>query len=214
MYRMNDASRSAMTDATDELYREFAIPAPPVIEGCPCCIDTRGVDALLTMPLRQLSGDALWRYTTGAFLTVGGERDFRYLLPRIFEIASVDAGDSPGAEIVLGKLKRANWKTWPERERRAIEEFVNAWFDHVLADGLKGANEGWPDGLRTESVVCGAAIAGMPISRWLERLKSPSSQPVLEDLRASYPRSHIGFWKEAPEAFQELCAKLEIESAK
>lgn len=212
---MDEFSRSAamerLTGATDELYREFATPVPPIIEGCPCCIDTRSVDLLLTTPLRQLSGDTLWRYTTGAFLTVGGERDFRYLLPRIFEIASVDAGDSPGAEIVLGKLKLANWKTWPERERQAIEAFIDAWFDRQLANGLEGAQEGWSGGSETESVVCGAAIAGMSISRWLERLKLPSSRPVLDDFRRSYTRGPNGFWEGAPEAFRELCLKLEIE---
>lgn len=112
---MNETSQPIVTarlkEATDALYNEFAAPVPPVIEGCPCCIDTSGVDVLLTTPLRQLTGEQLWRYITGAFLTVGGDRDFRYLMPRIFELSAFDdLGEVPDTEIVLGKLKLANWQ--------------------------------------------------------------------------------------------------------
>eukprot|EP01035_Chromulina_nebulosa_P046710 gene46710-63278_t len=106
-------------EATEELYRQFAAPTPSVIEGCPCCIETRGVDILLSTPLRTLSGQALWRYVSGAFLTIGSTRDFRYFLPRIFEIALLDPRNSNSAEIVLGKLRRAAWQQWPPGERDA-----------------------------------------------------------------------------------------------
>jgi hypothetical protein len=89
--------------ALDAIYSLFSAPTPRVIEGCPCCVGSRGVDVLLNTPLRALTGDALWRYVTGAFLTVGSERDFRYLLPRILELAVCDPGALPDVEIVLGK---------------------------------------------------------------------------------------------------------------
>src|SRR5258707_907684 len=85
-------------DALDVVYRQFASPAPVTIEGCPCCLATRGVDALLTTPLRALTGKALWRYVSGVFHTVGSERDFRYFLPRILDNAINDPGNSNNTE--------------------------------------------------------------------------------------------------------------------
>ncbi|MBH0014548.1 hypothetical protein I6F66_21105, partial [Pseudoalteromonas sp. NZS100_1] len=97
------------SEALDAVYRTFEMPAPSTIEGCPCCIDTRGTDVLLATPLREISGMALWRYVSGAFLTVGDEQDFRYLLPRILDVSVSDPANANNPEIVLGKLSLAGW---------------------------------------------------------------------------------------------------------
>jgi hypothetical protein len=185
------------------LYREFEALPPSVIEGCPCCIETRGVDVLLTTDLAQLTGDDLWRYTTGTFLTIGGPRDFRYLLPRIFEIAANDLGSSPGAEIVLGKLKLAEWQSWSSKNQFVVTEFIDAWLRHALVADLQ-------DRLicQTESVLCGAAIAGMSLSRWHKQLRSRDALPVLNGLREIHEVGITGFWEEAPEGFSELAEML------
>lgn len=130
-------------DALEVVYRVLAVPVPLVIEGCPCCVATRGVDALLTTPLRALTGEALWRYVSGVFHTVGSERDFRYFLPRILDVAINDPGNSNDIEIALGKLKLANWQSWPADERAAIETLVEAWFERALANDLIEAADGW-----------------------------------------------------------------------
>lgn len=113
-----------LSDALEALYRQFAAPAPSKIEGCPCCISTRGADVLLATSLRQLGGRTLWRYVSGAFLTIGGDRDFRYLLPRILDIAAHEPESFIDPEILLGKLKLAGWASWSASDRRAVEEFV------------------------------------------------------------------------------------------
>ena len=116
-----------MRDALETVYRVFAAPVPLAIEGCPCCLATRGVDVLLTTPLRALSGMTLWRYVSGVFYTVGSERDFRYFLPRVLDLAINEPGESNNVEIVLGKLKLAHWQSWSMDERAAIETLVDAW---------------------------------------------------------------------------------------
>lgn len=181
--------------------------APSVIEGCPCCISTRGTDVLLTTPLRQITGQELWRYVSGAFLTVGNEFDFRYLLPRILELSVTDPGNSNDPEIVLGKLALANWRSWTLDEQRAIEEFVDAWFEHALETDLANAEDGWI-GYATESVLCGAARAKMPLARWLLRLHDPSASPVLADMRERFPREMSAFWEDVPLGFQEFSTIL------
>ncbi|MGR6327493.1 hypothetical protein ACU5AX_00340 [Sphingomonas sp. XXL09] len=107
---MNDQASSQagqrVRQAVEALYRTFDLPPPAVIEGCPCCISTRGTDVLLTTPLRQITRQQLWGYVSGAFLTVGDEPDFRYLLPCIHDVSASDPGNANDPEIVLGKLGR------------------------------------------------------------------------------------------------------------
>lgn len=196
-----------MVASVEELYRVFAAKAPPVIEGCPCCIDTRNVDVLLVTPLRELSGDQLWRYITGAYLTVGGDRDFRYLMPRIFELAALGPFGVPNTEIVLGKLARARWETWQAAETEAVLEFIDAWFSAALEQDLLQAEEGWI-GDQTESLLCGMAYAGLPVADWLIRLTEPAHAPLLADLRQRHPRELSAFWDDVPESFTQLSAFL------
>lgn len=190
-------------DGLEAVYREFAGPVPSMIEGCPCCIGTRNVDVLLTIPLRDLTGQALWRYVSGAFYTLGGEQDFRYLLPRILDISVNDPGNANDPEIVLGKLKHANWQSWSAAKRRAIEEFVDAWFEQALAQDLAEADSGWI-GWAAESVLCVAAQAGLPLAPWLVRLHEPKAAPVLADLKKRFPDQLSAFWENTPAAFKEF----------
>ncbi len=190
-------------DAVAAVYRRFAAPAPSKIEGCPCCISTRGADVLLTTPLRRLTGQELWRYVSGAFLTIGGEQDFRYLLPRILEIAVQEPDSFIDPEILLGKLKLANWACWPASDRRAVEELVNGWFEQALARDLAAADE-FQVGREAESVLCGAALAGLRLGRWLDRLRESDASQVLADLKDRFPGELSAFWEGAPSAFEEL----------
>ena len=201
------SSNVRVHDALEATYREFAAPAPFAIEGCPCCISTRGADVLLATPLRELTGQALWRYVSGVFLTIGSERDFRYLLPRILEVSVSDPGNANDPEIVLGKLRLGNWQSWSLTERQAVEEFVDAWFERELMLDLAEADDGWI-GESAESVLCGAARAGFPLSRWLVRLNDPVAAPVLGNLKERFPGQLSAFWEDAPAGFRELLTIL------
>jgi hypothetical protein len=206
------SSKSAPADArvgeaVEAVYRAFALPTPAVIEGCPCCISTRGVDVLLTTPLRELTGQELWRYVSGAFLTVGSELDFRYLLPRILDISVSDPENAKDPEIVLGKLGLANWRSWSAVEQGVIEDFVNAWFEWALARDLAEADDGWI-GSEAESVLCGAARAGLSLAPWLFRLHDPVARPVLVDLRKRFPGHLSAFWEDTPAGYRELSTIL------
>lgn len=189
--------------AVEALYREFAAPAPPVIEGCPCCIAERGVDVLLTTPLRQLSGQQLWAYVSGLFYTVGSVGDFRYLLPRILDVAVNDPGNSNDPEIVLGKIGLADWQGWAAPERRAVQELIDAWFEMALVRDALNSDEGFV-GTEAESVLCGAARAGLSLKPWLDRLREPDARPVLADLAERYPDQLSAFWEDAPAGLESL----------
>ena len=194
-------------EALEAVYRTFDLPPPRAIEGCPCCISTRGTDVLLTTPLRQLSDQALWRYVSGAFLTIGDEQDFRYLLPRILDISVFDPGNSNDPEIVLGKLPLAHWRSWAPTEQNVIEAFVDAWFEWALASDIAEAEEGLI-GTDAESVLCGAARAKMSLHHWLLRLLEPDAAPVLINMKNRFPAEMSGFWESAPAGLQELSTIL------
>ncbi len=194
-------------EAVEIVYRTFDFPLPTVIEGCPCCISTRRTDILLTTPLREITGQTLWQYVSGVFLTVGGNQDFRYLLPRILEVSAFDPGNANDPEVVLGKLQLAGWRSWTPDEQSAVAQFVDAWFEQVLATDLAGADEGWI-GTDAESILCGAARAEMPLERWLMRLSDPSAAPVLADMQERYPNEMSAFWEYAPAGLQEFSTIL------
>lgn len=196
-------AQAQVRDALEAIYREYAAPTPPQIEGCPCCISTRGVHVLLTTPLRHLSAQALWRYVSGAFLTIGRAQDFRYLLPRILDVAVNEPENFIDPEIVLGKLRLANWTSWSAGERQVIEEFVDSWFEQALARDLAEADDFWV-GAEAESVLCGAALAGLSLRRYLNRLQGPDANRVLADLKARFPGKLSAFWVDAPTGFEEL----------
>lgn len=195
-------------EALEAVYRAFEAPPPSVIEGCPCCIDTRNTDLLLSTPLRQIPGMVMWRYVSGAFLTVGGERDFRYLLPRILDVGMFDPGNLPDPQIILGKLPLANWRSWQVDEQRVIEALVAVWFEYAVSRDL-ASWDGWSFAQSTEGVLCGAARAGLPLSRYLSRLSEPDAEPILGDLRESFPEKPSYFWEDVPEAFYVVRAFLE-----
>ncbi len=205
--RVTHQATRRVREALEAVYRAFDLPPPSVIEGCPCCIATRGTDVLLTTPLRQITGPALWRYASGVFLTIGDQQDFRYLLPRILDISVSDPGNANDPEVVLGKLSLAAWRTWAQNEQRAIEAFIDAWFEQALANDLAEADEG-EIGTDAESVLCGAARAGMPLERWLFRLSEPDAAPVLADMQKRFPSEMSGFWEYAPAGFRDLSVIL------
>ncbi|MFO1014521.1 MAG: hypothetical protein U1E50_12240 [Caulobacteraceae bacterium] len=103
------------------LYATFAAPRPVRIDGCPCCIARKSLGPLHTRALRDLTGEDLGAYAFSLFHTVGAEVDFRYFLPRIFELTAEAPGAYPGAEIAFHKLALAHWETWPKAERAATE---------------------------------------------------------------------------------------------
>ncbi|MGR4892432.1 hypothetical protein ACIPPQ_15490 [Sphingopyxis sp. LARHCG72] len=194
-------------DAIHSVYRHFATPAPSAIEGCPCCVDTRNVDVLLTTPLPEITAQALWRYVSGAYYTIGSDQDFRYLLPRILEISVNDPGNANNPEIVLNKLALAQWRSWGTEEQQAVSELLDAWFERALEQDLSEAEDGWV-GREAEGVLCGAALAGFPLDQWLARLTEPFAAPVLDDLKDRFPGELSPFWEQSPNGLSQLSTIL------
>jgi hypothetical protein len=193
-------SGDAFAIALAGLYSTFEAPPPRRIEGCPCCIGTRKVDVLLAKALRTLTDDDLARYGSGAFLTIGGVNDFRYLLPRLFELSAIDPGWYPSPEVIVGKLALAEWGTWRKAEKVAVTNFLSAWFDRLAV--------GWADDEAhlgdVDPLLCGLAKAGEDIAPYLDRLLRPENVDGLRRLRETWDGAPTAFWETVPEARRQI----------
>jgi hypothetical protein len=125
----------------EKLYAAFSdVAKPEVIDGCPCCIERKGVDVLLTTPLRQITPDQLTNYAASVFLTVGCVDDFLYFVPRILEISASDVYWWPDPEVIARALKDAEFSKWPEHHRIPILDFYDAALDNILKGDQAGVD--------------------------------------------------------------------------
>jgi len=128
---------SELQYAIDQLYDAFAAHRRPrSIEYCPCCFTPDEERELLAhVRLRSLPMDVLRPYAANVMMTVGGTEDFRYFLPRIVEIATLDTFHYPDLEGLTGRLPAAGWTTWPQSEQDAVRAYFRAlWDDALFAD--------------------------------------------------------------------------------
>jgi hypothetical protein len=200
--------------AIEALYAEFRLPKPRTIEGCPCCTDPKEVCTLLAKGLRELTPDELSNYGASLFLTMGDERDFPYFLPRLLDIATSDDW-WPSPEVLLDKLKLAQWENWPKRQQQAIRQVIDLWFADTVAELESLAGEQlYTDGSHIDALLCGIAHAGLPLAAYLEKLASHDvALKACFDWHAHafFKRKRLGdgFWKGCPQAEAEVVAFYE-----
>ena len=210
-------NRTAAFDAALEaLYRTFVAPVPAKIEGCPCCLDRKEVKALHSKPLREQSDRDLANYAASVFLTVGDVADFRYFLPRIFEISATVPSWWPSPEVAVGKLKLAAWRSWPKAEQAVAEAFLLAWLDGLMAE-IQPSAGAWDPAVRDlDEMICGLGRADFDLALVEERLLSdPVALKALRDVNIGRVwgggRMTNEFWEDAPEARDRMVAFLKSE---
>jgi len=185
--------------AIESLYEAFGKgPKPHSINGCPCCLDHKDICTLLSTPLRSLTGEELSPYASSVFLTVGGETDFLYFLPRILEISATDASWWPDPEVVLGKLRYAGWENWPSDQRRAVLAFIDA----VLSDSISD-----PDS-DLDSWICAIAHCVDDMAPYLKRVSGSTAAFVrlyeANSQRLTKGKLSNAFWEDAPAAASQV----------
>lgn len=82
---------------------------------------------LFSKELNQLTSEDLSRFCRKVLLTWGNIEDYKHFLPRVYELIS--QFDTPYEEwILFDKLNRGSWRTWPDDEKTAIENyFICLW---------------------------------------------------------------------------------------
>ena len=191
----------SLQQSIEGVYGAFRdVPRPGSLDGCPCCIDRKGISILLSKPLRDLSADDLTHYAASAFLTVGAVEDYLYFVPRILEILATKHDWWPSPEVVTRAIHAAGFHSWPDSRRAAATRF----FEEVLVDLL--ATKG--SGFEIDSWICALGRLHLGLAPFLARIAASrprliefyevNSQPLVDGHLAN------DFWDEAPEERKQV----------
>ena len=180
------------------LYGVFSrYPRPAHLEGCPCCTDTETSRLLTSRPLHTLTASELSHYAFKSLSTWGTLNDFRYFLPRIFELTALGQLDCD-TEVILGKLGYADWTDWPADEQKSVWEFVaSLWVQCIRSDDISQA----------DAVICGFSRSTSDISLLLAMADQIApefrSAYLLESGRCNKQRLTNSFWERSLPSYQQ-----------
>jgi hypothetical protein len=111
--------------------------------------------------------------------TQGSVDDFRYLLPRLFEVVSqCDLCVDP--EILFGKLEHAKWLNWPPDEITAIRTYLRALWQTALS--VYPLQDALPAFFEIETVLASIARTGEPFESYLQTWTKTTTQQADEHL--------------------------------
>lgn len=184
-----------MDEAIANLYHVFSsYKLRPRIEGCPCCVSREKERTLHERPLRELSGDALDHFARKAISTFGTSYDLRHFLPRLFELThSKELGVD--AEIVLGKLRYAEWDRWPAAERVAVGKYLHAYWLAVLDE----ESDEWDVEERLCALGCATDVIEPFLAAWIEH-SGVHARSALTNWIHSGEALQSPFWSNGPNA--------------
>lgn len=190
---------SPLEAAVERVYQAFGkVPKPTMIPTDGCCLYDEQIDPMLATPLRQLKGDALYRYINHMFICAGSKDDFLYFLPRILECQATEHHYE--GLIVARAMKNADFMGWPPDQRFAVESLIDAAIDWALSQ--QGRIEYFDDWLRA------TAQLGFDLAPRLEKLRQVPTQ-----LTEYWEKNHNGlrdaFWGDLPDASNGIVTWLE-----
>ena len=133
-----------LTEAIEGLYRVFHKYPLRTDTDCGDCFGHEE-EKLHSKPLRELTRDDLDIYAMDALYTWGTGDDFKHFIPRIFELLVGNSKHCSGPSLpslVLAKLSydswcSTHWRSWPEEEQRAIENFLSTVWGAALESDLE-----------------------------------------------------------------------------
>src|SRR5215831_4487133 len=130
---MSDNDRIELASAVEDLYEAFR-PYPPTAHPtfCTHCVTDVEDSVLRSKPLRELSAQELRRYSFKALSTWGTVEQFKYLLPRLFEVV-IQEGFGYDPEILFKKPRYGDFASWPHNEQRALFAYCDALWRYSLA---------------------------------------------------------------------------------
>jgi hypothetical protein len=198
--------------ALETVYSVFTESGRPQrITVCPCCVSEAEQEAMIRTRLRDLSWQQLERYLSAVFLTSCAQEDFRYFLPRLLDLSIHVRWDFECQwELLLGKLGLGAWRTWSKREQEALEAFLRAHFEDIIADSAERGGE-------IDGFLCGLARGGVDLNWFLDRLTHPDADTAFFALSHENAGALMkgklanSFWKDHREAGEPIRVWLQSE---
>jgi hypothetical protein len=208
---MADSEELELKTSVERLYGVFSSytePAHPTF--CAHCI-TDAEDAVLhNKPLRKLSAEDLRRYSFKAISTWGTVEQFKYLLPRLFELVTYE-GFGYDPEILFKKPRYGDFPSWPEIEQQALHAYCDSLWRFSLAH--HPLNERLPVFVGIEDSICSIAQIVDDLSPLLKLWESETTTATLHladfaaenasTLLASGTLSNA-FWNERPDQVKQV----------
>lgn len=191
---------NTLPESIDALYAAFLdVPKPSGIEGCPCCVDRKAICTLLSKPVHELTGRELASYSASAFLTVGGEADYLYFLPRIVEIGCTEAGWWPDIEVTGRAIGETHPMEWPAKRKQALIEVLHSVVQQAITE-----EEGWT----IDQWICAIAKMGFEVLPFLEQIATSSNALLAyyERNAQSLIKQKLGnsFWEREDPGYQTV----------
>jgi hypothetical protein len=154
----------SLSNSIDAFYRAFAdVSEPRYVDGCPCCIENKQVEVLLSTPLRELRPEELGSYAESALLTVGDIADYLYFLPRILEISIRVDSWWPDIEVTARAIRSTDLQSWPSRRFQALLALIAAVIEEIVGSGSHDQLDGW---------LCAIARMGLDVSPYLRKIET------------------------------------------
>jgi len=133
-----------MTSLKNEVERIYqacsSFTKPSMLQSCECCHTEEEKSVLLNTPLRNLSSQDLWNFTSSSFNTIGSIEDFLYFTPRILELAYIAPHECIDLGLLGHKLYQTNYWQQNDSLHKAIDDSLLANFKNVLEDDN---TDGW-----------------------------------------------------------------------
>jgi hypothetical protein len=149
----------AYDDALDVLYKVFS--DYPFRRNMPCCIphcmDQADLDVMGSIALREISAEQIKPFASNLNTTCGEREDFKFVLPRLFELSSDDKLDWPERDLVCSWLRTEDLPSWPVSEQHAVIGFLDAWWARELSENPDAVTETF------EALGC----TGIDVRRWM-----------------------------------------------
>jgi len=153
-----------MHSSITELYRVFkSYRLGDDFSGCECCVSGDDSERLASSPLSELTVEDLNRFAFKSMTTWGDVRHFKHFLPRLLELALDDYESFNDPEVLLGKLAYAKWKTWPNYEQTAVNDFLMHFWEVQLSKTGR-----FPNDTQINTVLGGLANACHSIRDYLD----------------------------------------------
>lgn len=199
---IDDDARQGFLQAIGLLYQTFRrYPLNHRMRACPFSVDHSDRQLLFRTGLQGSPQDLL-KYACLALRFWGDADDFRHFLPRLFELQASATPIPIEDHRIFGLLPYADWRTWPDEEQRAIENFFMAWGRYLVA--IYPANE-----LSDYLLVLSAAR--VDVTPFLDVWRATESVPALRNLAmvarlvVDFPtRFRNAFWEQTPLASEQI----------
>jgi len=186
-----------LRSAIDNVYAAFEdYPQPMQLDTSPLR-DKAELKAIEVRPRGSLGTTDLCNYASWAMTTVGDVEQYKYFLPRILELATESGLIEP--EVIALKLEYGAWRSWPPREKTAVEELFRRTFAQALMEH--------PDNFDAVSWFCGMAILGFDLGgllrAWDATNNSAATLQLAQLIRTlAFPgkeASERGYWESVPD---------------